>query len=182
MGGCCEAPGTASREEGAVKKPVKSTKNSVKKNKAAVPAKGTGPSKRTPAQRAAIDKRAAADTKAKRTERAGIERALKVRCPSCHAQAGAPCFARDGRQVPTPHRLRMLALPAKGAVKFVMTSSAPPSAADDLDNRRFLPVAQHASPGVPTIAIDEHHHRQAAPERLSATFRSSPPRSTSAAG
>lgn len=99
--------------------------------------KGAGPSKRTPAQRAAIDKRAAeASAINKRVQRATARKskyaaAFEFACPTCRAQAGvAYCFDRQGREVPTPHRLRVeLAtkprpLPLAGALAGLVTETA----------------------------------------------------------
>lgn len=103
-------------------------------------AKRTGPSRRTAAERRAIDKRAAiASRDAKREQRvkSKAERALLVRCPSCHAKPGIACFDRSGRQVPTPHRLRLAAAPS-------------PSKAHELQR-----VAARSTPARLTVGISE---------------------------
>jgi N6-adenosine-specific RNA methylase IME4 len=91
-------------------------------------------------------------------KQAKAERALLVRCPSCHAKVGAPCFDRQGRQVPTPHRLRVMAAPAAKAAteKQRLGKAAPASPA--------IERPRHGK-NVPTIAIDKiiigKRHRKA---------------------
>jgi len=95
--------------------------------RAAKAAKRTGPSRRTAAERGVIDRRAAkASATAKRAQRSAskVERALLARCPTCHAKPGVQCFDRKGKQVPTPHRLRLLAAPRKGKTEAERIASA----------------------------------------------------------